>query len=58
MENIINRNKKIDILRGIAIILVMVGHGVALLTQKNLMDSYIGGVFMMPYMLFICLCFL
>lgn len=43
MENIINRNKKIDILRGIAIILVMVGHGVALLTQKNLMDSYIGG---------------
>lgn len=43
MEVINNRNKKIDILRGIAIILVLIGHGVALLTQKNLIDSSIGG---------------
>lgn len=42
MENI-HRNEKIDILRGIAIILVMAGHGIGLLIQVSIIPSNIGG---------------
>lgn len=54
MENI-HRNEKIDILRGIAIILVMAGHGIGLLIQVSIIPSNIeGGVFMILSILFIC----
>jgi len=42
MENI-HRNEKIDILRGIAIILVIAGHGIGLLIQVSIIPSNIGG---------------
>ncbi len=38
-----DRDEKIDILRGIAIILVMVGHGTDLLIGRNIIPSNIGG---------------
>lgn len=37
-----DRNNKVDIIRGIAIIFVIIGHGIDLLIQKNIMSANIG----------------
>lgn len=37
------RNTRIDMLRGIAVILVMAGHGIGLLIQKGLVSPNSGG---------------
>lgn len=45
MEKNNYRNEKIDILRGIAIILVIIGHGIDLLGQKDVISPIWGGIY-------------
>lgn len=53
------RNSKIDIIRGIAIIFVIIGHGIDLLIQKNIMPENLGWkIFDIIYMFHMPLFFL